>query len=102
MKSVAHLVEQHVLEFDSHLRHIDALMERARSKVETERVPPEVATRLAQLRIERDQVALQFDEFRHQSAVGAPGTVAQAERAKGVLETIRLELETAITAIFDQ
>ena len=101
MKNVDHLVEQHIRQSESHLRHIDELMERMRSKTATGRVPPEVGARLLQLRAERDQVAQEFDECRKQSAVDAPGAIAQAERVKGVLETIGLELEKAITAVLD-
>lgn len=99
MTRIDHLIEQHIRESESRLRHVDEMMHRA--KAAEQAVPAEVAARLAQIKQRRDQVAQQLVEFRARPA-GDAAVAKQSEGLKGMLETMGLELEKALTAIFGQ
>ena len=60
--NLEHLVEQHVREYESRLRHVDELVERARA---TEH--PEVHQALDQILEQRSEMAAELDSMRLKS-----------------------------------
>lgn len=95
------LVEQHIGESQSHLRHIDELMERARAaraKAPQARGLEELLTRTQQ---DRDRLAQHLDDVRRQPADALPRLVEHGEGLKGALEAMGLQLEKALAAVFD-
>jgi hypothetical protein len=93
MNQTTHLIEQHVLESESRLRHIDELIERAR-RLRT----PEIEAQLNRTRRDRDRLANELGEVRNDD----PNAVQRGERVKGMLQSVGLELEKALTAIFER
>ena len=65
MTSIEKLVEQHVLEYESRLKHVDELLERAHKA--TEKEPPAVSEELAALKKERERFAAHLEELRLKS-----------------------------------
>lgn len=99
MSAIDHLVEQRILESESHLRHIDELVARARAARANAAVSPQTATQLSRLEQDHARVAREVHDLRK-----APASDAD-ERSKGlksVLETLGLELEKTLTAIGDK
>jgi len=52
-----HLIEQHILQHESHLRHIDEMLRKAREHVENAALPAEAHEELAEIRRERERLA---------------------------------------------
>ncbi|HET8871002.1 MAG TPA: hypothetical protein VFM48_11175 [Aquabacterium sp.] len=91
MDQISKLVEQRIRESELQLKHVDELMGKAG-------VP--MGSQLAELKVRRDQAARQLDVVRSQSH--AARDISHAEGVKGVLETIGLELEKALLAVFER
>jgi len=64
MTNINRMAEQHILEFESHQRHIDELMGRVREKTGTEAKHPDVRERLEALEKEQDRLTVRLDELR--------------------------------------
>jgi hypothetical protein len=96
------LAEQHILESESHLRHIDELMVRAREVPLKGTVSDETAALLARIKLDRDRFTQELDEIRRLPARERSEVLKRAEGLKGVLENVGLELEKTLGAIFDQ
>jgi hypothetical protein len=99
MNQVTQLVEQHVLQSASHLRHIDEMMERARAARQT---PAGVETLLDQVKRDRDRLAAELQEIRTQPLGMASDVAERAKAVSGALGTIGSELAKALTAVLDQ
>ncbi len=56
MKNDTHLAEQHILEYESRLKHIDALLDKAHT-VAAKRPEPELREQLTRIKTERDRLA---------------------------------------------
>ena len=54
MSKTDHLIEQHILQHEAHLKHVDELLERARKSTEAEKEPDPL---LAAIEEERDKLA---------------------------------------------
>ena len=103
MNEITHLVEQHVLEAESHLRHIDELMTSAHTAAGSNHaIPHDVEARITQIRQDRDRLAQELSDIRRQGGHATVETAARAEGLKRVLQTVGAELEKAFTAIFDK
>jgi hypothetical protein len=100
MSQIDRLVEQHFLESQSHLRHIDELMAKAREARASKLVSAEHEGQLSRLEQDHARVAGELHALR-----GKPATPEAVEHSKGLtgmLKTIGLELEKALTAIGDK
>ena len=100
MSHVDKLVEQHIRESESHLKHIDEMMEKARE-----------ANRLSQLGAKPDLSQVEHDRMRMAQELHGlqntprPATEDVAERSKGLksmLQSFGAELEKALVAVVDQ
>ena len=96
------LAEQHILESESHLRHIDELMTRAAGSPLKGTEGNQTAARLRKIKLDRDRFAQELDEIRHLPPGEMSDGVKRGEGLKGALETVGLELEKALASIFDQ
>ena len=67
MTSIEHLVEQHILENESHLKHLDEMLESAEQKTVEVESPSEFEHDLETLRKERDRLADHVEELRLRS-----------------------------------
>jgi Mg2+ and Co2+ transporter CorA len=100
MDEITKLAEQHVRESESHLKHIDELMERARGARAKASPTNEFESLLAQTQQDRDRLVQHLDDIRRQPVAEWPRLVEHGKRLKGVLEAVGLQLERAMTAIF--
>ncbi len=95
------LAEQHILESESHLRHIDELMARAHEVPLKGTEGAQTAERLRKIKLDRDRFAQELDEIRHLPPGEASDVVKRGEGLKGVLETVGLELEKTLASVFE-
>ena len=58
------LTNQHIVEYESRLKHIDELVERARKRAEEGAAEPEVSKQLAQVMQEREKLASGLEELK--------------------------------------
>jgi hypothetical protein len=63
MTQLNRLVEQHILEHESHLKHLDELIERAEEKI-SKTGGGEAEELLAKMKLERDQLSSRVEEFK--------------------------------------
>ncbi len=62
-----HLVEQHILLHESHLKHIDEMLQQARRHVEAGTAPPEAETELSEIVSERRKLARELSKMKRKS-----------------------------------
>ncbi|RSZ32792.1 hypothetical protein [Variovorax beijingensis] len=102
MQSIDSLVEQHIRESESHLRHIDELMAKASQPSIDASAAPEVQTLLSQIRESRAQLVQELDELRRGFVNrDDPNRVQHGEGLKFALQAVGLQFERALTAILD-
>lgn len=100
MSHIDQLVEQHFRESESHLRHIDEMMEKARKAREGSGLPAEPD--LVRINQDRMRLAQELHGLRNEPK---PASDEMAERSKGLtgmLQAIGSELEKALVAVVDQ
>ena len=93
MSEIDRLSEQHILESEAHLRHIDELMSRTQQAGATTGLASDLQSRLDELRGLRDTAAQALEALRQQ-----PGA-QDATQVKGTLQTIGAEMEKVLTAV---
>jgi hypothetical protein len=102
MNQFSHLAEQHILESEARLRHIDEWIAKGRaSSARDAKAAAEADPLLARIQADRDRLAGELDALRRQPR-GDATDVARAEGLRGVLETVGRELEAAMGAIFER
>jgi hypothetical protein len=97
MNESVRLAEQHVREWDSHLRHLDEMWEKARSAPSR---PPEIDAQLMQIRQDRDEIAKALDALRHEPFDAWPKGARPPGGLGTTLETVGDELQRVVTALF--
>lgn len=93
MSEIDRLSEQHILESEAHLRHIDELMNRTQQVGATSGLASDLQSRLEELRSLRDAAAQALEALRQQ-----PKT-QDATQVKSTLQTIGNEMEKVLTAV---
>jgi hypothetical protein len=96
-----HLVEQHILESTARLRHIDEAMNQARQTAASDAAAGETDALLARIQADRDLLARTIDELRRLPRGDDAGLAERAAGLKGVLESVGLQLEQALTAVLE-
>ena len=102
MDTIGNLAEQHILESESHLRHIDELMARANQSPVSASASTEVQERLKQIEADRVRLAQELKDLR--LGLGTDGGNDAAARGAGLISELRaigLQLEHVLTAVFD-
>lgn len=100
MSRIDQLVEQHFLESQAHLRHIDELVAKAQQARASKGVSAEQEGQLTRLEQEHARVSGELHALRGKPA--SPDAVERSKGLTGMLQTIGLELEKALTAIGDK
>ena len=101
MDAITRLAEQHITESQSRLKHIDEMMARAKQSQAQAPMPTEVVGRLAQIQQDRDKLAKELSEISAQPQKNWQATATRGEGIKRLLTNVGLELEKAVTAIFE-
>ena len=100
MNHIVQLVEQHIRESESHMKHIDELMAKAQEARKRNQHPAQPD--LAQLEQNRMHMAQELHGLRQEPR---PASAEMAERSKGLtgmLRSLGAELEKALVAVVDQ
>lgn len=102
MDQTTRLVEQQVRASESHLRHIDELMQRATTVGAGRAVPPEAQAQIARFQRDRARLGQELDEIRSQSGSDSHTAVKRGEGLTDMLGTLGVEMEKALLAIFER
>jgi hypothetical protein len=102
MNELDRLANQHILESESHLRHIDEMMAKAREATARQQLQAHDASVLAHLEQEHGRATRELQSLGSRPGPATADTVARSEGVKGVLRTIGLELEKTLAAIGDK
>jgi hypothetical protein len=100
MDKLTQLADQHIRESELRLKHIDELMAKGRSAAAP--TAGETQALLDKLQADRDRLAGELDLIRRLPPATAGDRVQRSEGLKGVLETVGLQLEQALTAVLEQ
>lgn len=100
MNKINDLAEQHILESQARLRHIDELMAKARTAPLNVAVATQAESVLSRFESDRNRLARELHELEQLPHREASEVVKRAEGLKGVLETVGLQLERALGTIF--
>jgi hypothetical protein len=94
MTKLTHLAEQHIVEFESRLKHIDELLTRANEGVND--AQHEIVTELKALTAKREELSDHLEGLRH----GSPEKWQEKEIEKagpmGIWDAVALQLEQFI------
>jgi 2-hydroxychromene-2-carboxylate isomerase len=102
MSELDRLANQHILESESHLRHIDEMMAKAREPKARQKLNADAASTLGRLEQEHGRAAQELKALLSRPKPATADTVAQSEGVMGVLQKIGLELERTLAAVGDQ
>lgn len=99
MSNITQLVEQHIREHESRLKHIDELLERARKIMAEQPKFAESSSKLAGFARERDKLAGRLDELRSRSSQDWQEEELQKAGPMGVWDAVAMQLEKLVEAI---
>ena len=102
MSELDRLANQHILESESHLRHIDEMMAKAKEAEAKQQLAADAASALTRLEQEHSRAKQELQSLGGLPRPATADTVARSEGVKGMLQKIGLELEKALTAIGDK
>ena len=102
MDRITDLVEQHIHESESRLRHIDELMAQARAAPLSEPAASNSEALLRRIQLDRDRLARELEDVRRLQPRDRPEVATKGERLKGVLGNLGLELEKALAAVLER
>jgi DNA repair exonuclease SbcCD ATPase subunit len=94
MIKYSHLVEQHIVEFESRLKHIDELLTRANEGVKGEQ--QELATELKELTVKREELAGHLEEIRHNALEEQREKEIEKAGPMGIWDAVAQQLEKLI------
>ncbi len=100
MSHIDQLVDQHIRESESHLRHIDEMLEQARKAREGTTVGAEPD--LARIDGDRMRLAQELHGLRNEPKPASDETAKRSKGLTGMLQSIGSELEKALVAVVDQ
>ena len=100
MSHIDQLVEQHIRESESHLRHIDEMMEKVRKAHERSQLGAEPD--LARIDQNRMRLAQELHGLRNEAKPASDEVAQRSKGLTGLLRSIGSELEKALVAVVDQ
>ncbi len=100
MSHIDQLVEQHIRESESHLRHIDEMMEKAREARLRSQLP--APPDLAKLEHDRMRLAQELHGLRNEPRPASADAAERGKGLKGMLQSVGTELEKVLVAVIDQ
>ena len=96
MTSAERLIEQHVREYESRLKHVDELLTRARSQAASTSEEPTIERELAELTESRDELARHVEQLRHSRSLPDQSEGTGKGGPMGVWDAIASQLEQLI------
>lgn len=96
MTTMNQLVEQHILQYESHLKHIDELLERAHEGVTEGPEHAESKEELEALRQQRESLASHVDELRSKSLENWQEEEIEMSGPMGIWDAVAQQLEKLV------
>jgi len=97
MDETTRLAEQRILEWESRLKHIDELMERAARAQAIGSAEAGARDRLRQARERRDRLALEVQSLRERGAQASDEVIARSGGLRKMLDLLGQELSNLLT-----
>ncbi len=101
MRNTERLVEQHIRESESHLRHIDELSTRARKAASAPATASEVLEQVGNLAQDRHRLAKELADVRDLPVRERATKVQESEGIEHGLEAIGQQLEKLLAAVLN-
>ncbi|MGE5337778.1 MAG: hypothetical protein ACM3PU_08110 [Gemmatimonadota bacterium] len=98
MNEILKLAEQHVREWESRLKHIDELMERASQAHANAPSRQDIEAKLAQMRESRNKLAQELEIMRQKRTEESHEVIAHSTGLKGAFELLSKELYDTLMA----
>jgi hypothetical protein len=99
MTNITHLAEQHILENESRLKHIDELVARVREGAGALPEYAQVHTELEELIRQRDRYAVQLQDLRQKAAQEWQQHEVERSGLMGVWDALAKELEKLLERV---
>ena len=99
MSNAAQLVEQHIREHESRLKHIDELLERARTVVAGQTEASDTSAKLSAIAQERDKLASRLDDLRLRSIDDWREEELEKAGPMAAWDAVAMQLERLVEAI---
>ena len=99
MDETTRLADQHILESQARLRHIDELMARVRATGPKPDSVSDLERLLARIDEQRARLARHLDELPRQAKGELPAAVERGKGLMGALEAAGLQLERVLAAV---
>lgn len=91
-----HLIEQHIRLHESHLKHIDEMLQRAHRHIEAGKAPPEAKSELKELKEEREKLAGDLSEMKQKEPEEWERDALTWAGPMGVWDTVAQRLEKLV------
>jgi cell division protein FtsB len=99
MPSINQLTEQHIERYQSHLKHIDKLLERSQKGAASHPDQADIQAQLAKLKAERDKFAQHVDTLKLGSAAEMQEEMIEEAGPMGVWDALAQQLEKLVERI---
>lgn len=96
MTTMNELAEQHMRQYDAHLKHLDELLERAHKGVAEGPEHEEIRTQLTDLQRERDRLATLYEELRLKSPENWQEEEIEKGGPMGIWDAVAQQLEKLV------
>jgi hypothetical protein len=90
------LVEQHIRQHESHLKHIDEMLRRAHEQVEAGNAPPEAEQELKELKGEREKLAGHLTEMKRKGPEDWERETLERAGPMGIWDAVAQRLEKLV------
>jgi uncharacterized coiled-coil DUF342 family protein len=99
MTHISQLVEQKIEQYDSHLKHIDELLERSSKGMTGKPEHADIPAQVAKLKAERDKFAEHVDALKQKAMADAQEEMIEASGPMGVWDALAQQLEKLVERI---
>lgn len=99
MPSINELTEQHIERYQSHLKHIDALLERSQKSVAGHPQQSDIDAQLAKLKTERDTFAQHVESLKPGNTAEFREKMIEGSGPMGVWDALAQQLEKLVERI---
>jgi uncharacterized coiled-coil DUF342 family protein len=99
MSPINQLAEQHIERYESHLKHIDELLQRSQAGVASHPEAGDIQAQVAKLKGERDRFAQHIDTLKQGSTAEMQEEMIEEAGPMGVWDALAQQLEKLVERI---
>jgi uncharacterized coiled-coil DUF342 family protein len=99
MPSINQLAQQHIERYQSHLKHIDELLERSQKGAASHPEAADIEAQVAKLKTERDRFAQHIDTLKQGTAAEMQTEMIKEAGPMGVWDALAQQLEKLVERI---